>query len=87
MSDPFEHHAVGLTAPATDAQAIAPSDGTDLPVVTRAIFVGQSGNLRVVTAGGDTVVLANVLAGVIYPIRAARVLQTGTTASDLVGLS
>ena len=87
MPDSFADHAVGLTAPAIRAEAIVPNDGADLIRATRAIFVGQSGNLRLRTVGGDIVTLANVQGGVIYPVRAARVLATGTTASDIVGLS
>ena len=87
MPDSFADHAVGLTAPAIRAEAIVPNDGADLIRATRAIFVGQTGNLRLRTVGGDIVTLANVQGGVIYPLRADRVLATGTTASDIVGLS
>ncbi len=87
MSDSFADHAVSLTAPATRAEAIIPNDGADLAHVTRAIFVGQTGNLRLRTAGGEIVTFANVQGGVIYPVRADRILATGTTASDILGLS
>lgn len=87
MQDAFADHAVGLTAPATRAYTITPFDAGDLSRATRALFVGQSGNVRVKTTGGDIVTFANLQSGVLYPIRVARVFQTGTTASDLVGLS
>jgi hypothetical protein len=35
---------------------------------------------------GETVTLAGVLGGAIYPLRVAQVLATGTTATGLVGL-
>lgn len=87
MSDAFADHAVGLTAPATRAETITPSDATDLARATRALYVGQSGAVRLRTTGGDEVTLANLQGGVLYPVRAARVLATGTTATGLVGLS
>lgn len=87
MSDAFASHAVGLTAPATQAEIISPNDSADLARATRAIYVGQTGNLRVRTTFGDVVTLANMQGGILYPIRVDRVFLTGTTASDIVGLS
>jgi hypothetical protein len=72
--------------PATDGAAIVPSDGSDVDVTTRGIYVGGAGNLTVVLVGGQTVTLNNVPAGSILPIAATRVKATGTTASDLVAL-
>ncbi len=87
MLDDFANHAVGLTAPAAHAAAITPSDTVDLPHATRALYVGQTGNVRLRTVEDDVVTLANVQGGIVYPVRITQVFQTGTTASDLVGLS
>ena len=87
MSDEFSGHAVGLTSPAISAHAVAPNDASDLAATTRAVYVGQSGDLRVRTTEGDIVTFVNMQGGLLYPIRVARVFQTGTTASDIVGLS
>lgn len=87
MSDAFESHSVGLSAPAVRPEAITPNDAADLAQVTRAVYVGQTGNLRVRLVSGDTVVFANAQAGALYPIRVAQVYATGTTASDIIGLS
>jgi hypothetical protein len=86
MADDFETHQAGLTSPAGAGAAITPSDATPLARATRAIFVGGTGNLRVTLTGGDTVTLSNVQGGMVYPLRAAYVLATGTTATGLVGL-
>ncbi|MFM2354563.1 MAG: hypothetical protein RLZZ528_299 [Pseudomonadota bacterium] len=75
-----------LTAPARDAAAVTPNDGTDLPHLPRALYVGQGGNLALQMAGGQSVVLAAVPAGSLLPLRPARVLATGTTAGSLVAL-
>ncbi len=85
--DTFADHAVGLTAPATRPETITPNDSADLSHTTRALYVGQTGNVRVQMVSGDIVTLANMQGGILYPIRASRVFATGTTASDLVGLS
>ncbi len=87
MQDAFSDHAVGLTSPANQPEAITPSDATELTHVTRALYVGQSGNVRLKTVSGDTVTFANLQGGVVYPFRAVQVFATGTTAADLIGLS
>ncbi len=87
MQDAFADHAVGLTAPASRAEVVTPSDTVDLGYATRALYIGQTGNVRVLTASGDTVVFANLQGGVVYPFRVNRVFATGTTAADIIGLS
>ncbi len=86
MADDFETHQPGLTTPAQAAVAIVPSDVQPLAHVTRGIYVGGAGNLRVVMLSGETVTLVGVVAGTIYPIRVAQVRSTGTTATGLLGL-
>lgn len=86
MPDRFKGHQPGLNSPAAGANAIIPSDADTLSTVTRAIFVGTAGNLRVTMIEGDTVTLKNLAAGVIYPLRCTKVLATSTTAADLVAL-
>jgi hypothetical protein len=86
MQDDFEGQALGLNAPAVAAEAIIPNDTADLAYATRAIFVGQSGDIAIRTLSGDDVTLINVQAGSVLPIRAAQVRATGTTAAALVGL-
>lgn len=86
MKDDFNGHITGLTAPATAAEAITPSDTTGLEFVTRAIYLGQSGDLQVTMKSGDTVLLKGMQAGVFYPLRVSHVHTTGTTAADIIGL-
>lgn len=86
MTDDFSTHSETLTAPAASAETITPSDAQDLAFVTRALYVGQGGDLAVELKSGDTAVLRNMQASVIYPLRVVRVLATGTTATDIVGL-
>jgi hypothetical protein len=86
MSDDFKKHASGITAPASHAVAITPSDSLPLTHSTRAIYVGSAGDLRIAMVSGDIVTLRAVAAGAVYPLRAAQVLATGTTAGNLIGL-
>ncbi|MEM6761254.1 MAG: hypothetical protein AAF615_00105, partial [Pseudomonadota bacterium] len=82
----FKTFARGMNAPASDAFAIVPDDGQDLPFVTRGLYAGGTGDVRVVTLEGSTATFRNLAAGTVLPVSASRVLATGTTASDLLGL-
>lgn len=86
MADQFKSHATGLSAPIVGAFSITPDDGVDLADVTRALYVGVSGDVSVVMKSGDTVTLVNVQAGTMLPVRAQRVNATGTSAQNLVGM-
>ena len=68
------------------AIAVTPSNSDDLSKVCDAIYVGTAGDVVVITAGGSTVTLKNLAAGVIHHVRIKRVKSTGTTAVDIVGL-
>lgn len=87
MQDEFAGHAVGLTSPASQAESISPSDSTELAHATRGLYVGQTGNVRAKTVTGEIVMFANMQGGLLYPVRIVQVMATGTTATDLVGLS
>jgi len=86
MTDQFSNFREGLSAPADNAASVTPHDSNDLSIVTRGIYVGTSGDLKVDLSGGDTVTFANIAAGVIHPLRVQRVYSTGTTATDIVGV-
>lgn len=68
--------------------AVTPSDGTELPTIPKALFVGTGGNvtLRGVGATAD-VVFKNVASGQVLDVRAQFVRATGTTAADIVALA
>ncbi|WIY26004.1 spike base protein, RCAP_Rcc01079 family [Parasedimentitalea psychrophila] len=84
--DNFEVYAASLTSPIIDGFDITPDDGTDLTKVTRGLMVAVGGDVTVVFKGGGTVTLPELSPGVIYPVRVARVLVTGTDATGIVGL-
>lgn len=86
MKDDFENYSSGLISPAGDATAIVPDDAATLDMATRALFVGEAGDVHVRMVSGQTIVLKNVQAGVVYPLRVAQVMATDTPAGGLVGL-
>jgi hypothetical protein len=84
-TDSFAGAPYATSGPATNAVGVSPHDTNDLTYTTRAIYVGGAGNLTV-TIGGTNVTLSGVTAGTMLPIRATKVLATGTTATSIVAL-
>jgi len=83
MNDPFAGVASGASGPATRQFAVTPSDSDDLALRPRAL-VFQTDGAAVVRDEAGTDVTYSRYAGDVLPIRAVRVLATGTTAT-LVG--
>jgi hypothetical protein len=69
---------------ALDAVAVTASDATIIPV-TRALYVGTGGNIKVRMSSGNSVVFTNVAAG-IFPVQVDMVYTTSTTASGMFAL-
>jgi hypothetical protein len=86
MTDSFSKFARSLTSPPEHGLEVAPSDADDLPQVTRALYVGGTGDVSLRLKGGAALTLPNVQAGSLLPLRVAQVRATGTTATGLVGL-
>ncbi|MGB3178987.1 MAG: hypothetical protein WBC68_02820 [Albidovulum sp.] len=84
--DKFSDYPTSLTAPARDAASVLPDDVLDLAVLPRAVYIGQTGDVTVRLAGGQTVLFANAQAGTLLPIRAKGINATGTTATNIVAL-
>lgn len=80
-------YSTGFSSPARRAFEITPSDTDKLKYITRAIYVGKTGDIKVCLIDDqDPVVIAGVKVGTVLALRARMVLATGTTATDLVGL-
>lgn len=54
--------------------------------VASVIYVGTSGDVRVLTAGGQDVTFVGIIGGSFLPVQVLKVFQTGTGASDFVAL-
>jgi hypothetical protein len=84
--DDFKLHTERLDSPGVSAITITPHNTTPLAKVSRAIYIGGSGNLVVEMLGGQTpITFVGVSAGCVLPIRVTKVL-TDTTATNLVAL-
>lgn len=86
--DSFNNLSTSSITPAENCFAITPHDTAELPRVTKAIYIGTGGDLRLLTASNDVpVTFRNVVSGSVLDVRVRGVLNTGTTASNLVGLA
>lgn len=88
MADEWSTHSTGIDGPANNAAAVTPDNDNDLANAARALYIGGagSGNLSVITVGGQTVAFAGLSAGTILPVRVARVRSTGTDVTSVVAL-
>lgn len=75
-------------APASSSNsfAITPDDGNQLAQTTRYLYVGVTGDVEVLLAGDTAAVLLKAMPVGLYPLAVKQVKQTGTTATNLVGL-
>lgn len=68
----------------TDGIAVTPSDTTEYVPIVQYIFVGGNGNLQLETNGGHTVLLTGLVAPVLIPAAARKIMATNTTATLMV---
>jgi len=89
MPDMYHGAHPGMNGPFIKGQAVTPSDGLDLPLTARSLWVGGLGDVTVILRNDDDaqpVTLKAVPAGTLLPMYARRVLQTGTTATYIIAL-
>jgi hypothetical protein len=86
MPDAFKDFSPSLTAPASNATPVTPSDSVDLPTSARSLYVGGGGNVTVIDVSGNQSTFMNVQPGSIIPLRVSKVLVTGTTATSILAL-
>lgn len=80
MSDPFQKHARGLTAPADRHFPIIPSDSVDLSIRPRVLYCTAAGTVAVRDGQGQDVTYP-LDAGQVLLFSPVRVLASGTTAT------
>lgn len=85
MSDPFAGYTSGLESPLSNGFDVTPNDTTDLLTSTRAIMVTASGDVAIQFVDGGELVLPNLQAGQVYPMRARKIKIAGTTATGIKG--
>ena len=86
-TDNFSRQQTLTGDPATNGVLITPSDSTDLVTVSRAVYVGTTGNMKVTMQDSGTVLFTGIPAGTTLPIRVSRIWSTTTTASTIIALS
>jgi len=84
--DQFARFQASVISPLTNAVAVTPHNTNELGYVTRAVYVGGTGDLKVTLQDSGTVTFVDVPAGSTLAIRAKVVFSTGTTATDIVAL-
>jgi hypothetical protein len=77
------HRSADASVAAHHAVSVTTSDATVIPV-TRFLYIGTSGNVKVRMASGATVTFVG--AHGVFPIQVDMVYLTGTTATDMVAL-
>lgn len=80
---------------ASRAALVTPSDTVNIPNIAAengrgnngcVLYVGSTGNLKVLTAGGDEILFSGILSGSFLPVQVLRVYATGTTATGVIAL-
>lgn len=72
--------------PAESLISITPSDTVNLTKPIRALYVGVSGNVKIIDMTGATITLVGLAAGIFHPVCAVRIFTTDTTATSIVGV-
>lgn len=76
------------SGPSSWAESVTPSDTVDVQSVSRAVYVGGGGDLRVVMyPSANQITFTQVPSGTVLPIRISRVMATGTSATNVVSLA
>lgn len=86
MADSFGYIGDSPEFSARKLVAITPSNDNDLAYVTKALFVGVGGTITLIAVDDTASIQLTVPTGAIIPVRAKRVLATGTAATGIVGM-
>lgn len=72
--------------PANDGLPVTKSDSTDLSQVSRALYIGGTGDVTVIMRTGTQLTFSAVPSGALLPISVKRVMSTGTTATNIIAI-
>jgi hypothetical protein len=84
--DTFSRFQESVVSPVTNAAAVTPHDTNELGYVTRAIYVGATGDVKVAMQDSGEVTFLDVPTGAVLPVRVKKVFATGTNATNLIAL-
>lgn len=74
-----------IFASAKAGAAVTPNDSGDHPY--NALFIGGAGDVKVDLVDGGTLTFINLPAGSLLPVHVTRVYSTGTSATNILGLT
>ena len=83
---------LATSSPAYDAENVSVASGNYSPgggvlaTAARGFYVGGTGNVVITTPGGNTVTFYAVPAGAVIPVTFTQILQSGTTATNIVAM-
>ena len=72
--------------PAANAASVTPDDSNELTFLSRALYVGGTGNVKVTMKDGAEVTFSAISSSTILPIAVRKVHSTGTTATAIIAL-
>jgi len=72
------------STPPKNAEAVTLGAGNVTFTSPRLLYIGVTGNVQVVTAGGQTVSYVGVFGGTFLPVLITGIVDAGTTATDIV---
>lgn len=88
LDDPYRQSVDSPMTPAESCFSIAPNDTAELPRATKAIYIGEGGDVTLIPVRDKTpVTFRNLPSGAILDVRVRAIHATGTTARELVGLA
>ena len=83
--DHFDEKVNGMESSARNIDSITPAD-SELVNMSRAVYVGSAGNMKVITYGDETITFQGIPAGSLLPIVVKQIYSTDTTASAILVL-
>jgi hypothetical protein len=84
-TDNFAEHVDSINESLESFFAITPHDTNELAYVTRAVYVGAAGTLKIKGVNdSDWVTLTGLVSGVWHPIR-VKAVHTDSTATGIIG--
>lgn len=84
--DSFSRFQTQDFSPITNAASVTPHNTNELSYVTRALYIGATGDVAVTMQDGGEVTFVDVPAGTTLPIRVKIVKATGTDATSIIAL-
>lgn len=79
----------------SNAAVVVPSDTVNIPSLSTSpeqrnngcvLYVGGTGDINVLTAGGNQVIFKGIAAGTFMPVQVLRVYSIATTATNIIAL-